>query len=100
MIRLLLFFVLLALVAWGGVYLVGHPGHITLNWFGYQVETSAALLVIAIALAAVIAWIILRTIVGLPSFVAYAARRRRREKGYDALSRGHRPRGGTRQRAG
>ncbi len=88
MIRLLLFFVLLALVAWGGVYLVGHPGHITLNWFGYQVETSAALLVIAIALAAVIAWIILRTIVGLPSFVAYAARRRRREKGYDALSRG------------
>ena len=88
MIRLLLFFVLLALVAWGGVYLVGHPGHITLKWFGYQVETSAALLVIAIALAAVIAWIILRTIVGLPSFVAYAARRRRREKGYDALSRG------------
>ena len=88
MIRLLLFFVLLALVAWGGVYLVEHPGHITLDWFGYQVETSAALLVIAIALAAVLAWIVLRTVVGLPSFVAYAARRRRREKGYDALSRG------------
>ncbi len=88
MIRLLLFFVLLALVAWGGVYLVEHPGHITLDWFGYQIETSAALLVIAVAVAAVIAWIILRTIVGLPSFIAYAARRRRREKGYDALSRG------------
>ena len=88
MIRLILFFALLFLVAWGGVYLVEHPGHIALDWFGYKIESSAALLVIAIAVAAVVAWIIFRTIVGLPSFVAYSARRRRREKGYDALSRG------------
>lgn len=88
MIRLLLFFVLLALIAWGGVYLVEHPGHISLDWFGYQIETSAALLVIAIAVVAIVAWIIIRIVVGLPSFVAYSARRRRREKGYDALSRG------------
>ena len=88
MIRLLFFFVLLALIAWGGVYLVEHPGHITLDWFGYQIETSAALLVIAVAVAAIVAWVIFRVVVGLPSFVAYAARRRRREKGYDALSRG------------
>ncbi len=88
MIRLILFFVLLALVAWGGVYLVEHPGHISMDWFGYQVETSAALLVVAIAVVAVIAWIVFRVVVGLPSFVAYSARRRRREKGYDALSRG------------
>ena len=88
MIRLLLFFVLLALVAWGGVYLVEHPGHISMDWFGYQIETSAALLVIAIAVVAVVAWIVFRVVVGLPSFIAYSARRRRREKGYDALSRG------------
>ena len=88
MIRLILFFVLLARVAWGGVYLVEHPGHISMDWFGYQVETSAALLVVAIAVVAVIAWIVFRVVVGLPSFVAYSARRRRREKGYDALSRG------------
>ena len=49
MIRLILFFVLLALVAWGGVYLVEHPGHIELSWFGFVVQTSAALLVIAVA---------------------------------------------------
>ncbi len=88
MIRLIIFFVLLALIAWGGVYLVEHPGHISMNWFGYQIETSAALLVIAIAIVAIVAWIVVRVVVGLPSFVAYASRRRRREKGYDALSRG------------
>ena len=88
MIRLVLFFVLLGLIAWGGVYLVEHPGHIALSWFGYEIQTSAALLVIAIAVLAIVAWIIFRIVVGLPSFVAYSARRRRREKGYDALSRG------------
>lgn len=88
MIRLVLFFVLLALVAYGGVYLVEHPGHITLDWFGWQVESSAALLIIAVAIAAIVAWVVLRVVVGLPSFVAYTARRRRREKGYEALSRG------------
>ncbi len=88
MIRLFFFFVMLGLIAWGGVYFVEHPGHISMNWFGYQLETSAALLVIAIAVAAIILWIVFRVIVGLPSLVAYSARQRRREKGYDALSRG------------
>ena len=88
MIRLFFFFVMLGLIAWGGVYFVVHPGHISMNWFGYQLETSAALLVIAIAVAAIILWIVFRVIVGLPSLVAYSARQRRREKGYDALSRG------------
>ncbi len=88
MIRLLLFFVLLAILAYGGVFLVQHPGHVTLDWFGYAIQTSAALLVIAVAATAVAAWIVLRIAVGLPSFVRLAARQRRREKGYAALSRG------------
>ena len=88
MIRLLLFFVVLAIIAYGGMLLVQHPGHISMVWFGYQIETSAALLVIAVAVAAIVAWIIFRVIVGLPSFMRLAARQRRREKGYAALSRG------------
>ena len=88
MIRLLLFFVALALLAYGGMWLVQHPGHVSLDWFGYQIETSAALLILAVAVVAIVAWVILRIIVGLPSFVRLASRQRRREKGYAALSRG------------
>ncbi len=88
MIRLLIFFVLLAVLAYGGMLLVQHPGHVDMNWFGYEVRTSAALLVIAVAVAAIVVWVVFRIIVGLPSFVRLAARQRRREKGYAALSRG------------
>lgn len=88
MIRLLFFFIVLGVLAYGGMLLVQHPGHVSMNWFGYQIETSAALLVLAVAVAAIVAWIIFRVVVGLPSFMAYAARQRRREKGYAALSRG------------
>ena len=78
MIRLLLFFVSLAVLAYGGMWLVQHPGHVSLDWFGYQVETSAALLILAIAVVAIIGWVILRIVFGLPSFVSRAARQRRR----------------------
>ena len=85
MIRLLLFFVGLALLAYGGMWLVQHPGHVSLDWFGYQIETSAALLVLVIGVAAIVGWFVLRIVLGLPSFVRIAARQRRREKGYAAL---------------
>lgn len=88
MIRLILFFVFLGALAYGGSLLIQHPGHVSMDWFGYRIDTTAALMVIAIAFVAVVAWIILRLVVGLPSLMAYAARQRRREKGYAALSRG------------
>ena len=88
MIRVLLYFVVLALLAAGGVWLIHHPGHVTLDWFGAVVTTSAALLVIAVALAAIVIWSVIRFVLGFPSFVAVFARQRRREKGYAALSRG------------
>ena len=88
MIRLLLFFVGLVILAYGGMWLVQHPGHVSLDWFGYQIETSAALLILAIGIVAIVGWIILRIAFGLPSFVRLAARQRRREKGYAALSSG------------
>lgn len=48
-------FALLALVAGGGLiaaWLGENPGNITMVWFGYQVETSAALLLLLVLLAA------------------------------------------------
>ncbi len=88
MIRVVAYLVVLAILAYCGVWLIHHPGHVTLDWFGMAVSTSAALLVIAIALAAIIVWTVVRFVLGFPSFLAVFARQRRREKGYAALSRG------------
>jgi len=88
MIRVVAYLLVLAVLAYCGVWLVNHPGHVTLDWFGAIVSTSAALLVIAIAVVAVLVWTIVRFVLGFPSFVALFARQRRREKGYAALSRG------------
>ena len=88
MIRVLIYLIALAILAYGGMWLVQHPGHVTVNWFGEVVNAPAALILIAVALAAIIVWSVIRFIVGLPSFVSVFSRQRRREKGYSALSRG------------
>ncbi|VVB47663.1 HemY domain protein [Beijerinckiaceae bacterium RH AL1] len=88
MIRVVLYLLVLAGLAWCGVWLIHHPGHVELDWFGAVVSTSAALLVLGIAIAAILVWTIVRFVLGFPSFVAVFARQRRREKGYAALSRG------------
>ncbi len=88
MIRVLIYLVVLAAVAYGGMLVIENPGHVTLTWRGTTVSTTAALLVIAVAMAAIVVWSLLRLILGLPGFVTVFARQRRREKGYAALSRG------------
>lgn len=88
MIRVLIYFVVLALLAYCGMWLVDHPGHVTVNWFGAVMNTSAALLVIAVAVVAIVIWSVIRFVLGFPSFVSVFAKQRRREKGYAALSRG------------
>lgn len=88
MIRVLIYILLLALLAYGGMLIVQDPGHVTLTWHNEVIKAPAAALVGAIALAAIILWCLFRFVFGLPSFVRFAARQRRREKGYVALSRG------------
>jgi HemY protein len=88
MIRVLLYLLVLALLAYGGMILVENPGHVTLTWYGKIIEAPAALLIGLIAVAAVVVWSLFRFVFGLPSFLRLAARQRRREKGYSALSRG------------
>lgn len=88
MIRVVLFFLILAALAYGGMLLVENPGHVTLTWHGEVVDAPAALLVIGVAVAAVVLWTLVRFVFGLPSLLRFTARQRRREKGYAALSRG------------
>jgi HemY protein len=91
MIRVLLFLLALALVAFGIVWIVDRPGEIAMTWQGYRVETTVAVALGFVALAAVllaVLLVLLRFLVRIPKLVAKRAEKRRRTKGYAALSRG------------
>ena len=91
MIRLILFLAILAFAALGLSWLADRPGEISITWQGYQIETSVLVgiaAVLATCIAFLIFWSILRFVLRLPSFIALSARVRRRNKGYQALTRG------------
>ena len=91
MVRLLIFFVVLALAAFGLTWLANNPGEVALTWRGVEYEFSlmfALGLVIALAFALGFAWTLIRFVFRIPSLVTLASRSRRREKGYQAVSRG------------
>lgn len=92
MIRVLLFLVFAAALGAGAVWLSDQPGgDVSLEWLGWRVETSAAVLAVlalALAVAATVAWRILRLVWTAPGRIAEARRRNRRTKGYKALTQG------------
>jgi len=91
MIRVLLFLLALALVAVGIVWIVDRPGEIAVTWQGYRIETTVAVGLGLLALAAVLLAILIgfvRFLFRMPSRMARRAETRRRAKGYAALSRG------------
>ena len=91
MIRLLLFLVALALAAYGLTWLAENPGEVALTWRGveYDVSLMVGLGVVAgLAVLLALVWGVIRFVFRIPSLVSLAARARRREKGYTALSRG------------
>ena len=91
MIRILVYLLILALVAFGADWLLQQPGHVEIVWDGYHASMTAAVgfgLIVLAAITLSVFWGLVRFLFGLPSFVALARRQRRREKGYAALSRG------------
>jgi HemY protein len=91
MFRLLMFLAALALAAGGLAWLANNPGVVALTWRGQEYETSlmfalGAVLGLAVTLA--IAWGVLRFVFRIPSLVSAASRARKREKGFQALTRG------------
>ncbi|MGH6848708.1 MAG: heme biosynthesis protein HemY, partial [Methylocella sp.] len=91
MIRVLYFLLVLVALALGLAWLIDRPGEVTLNWQGYRIEASLLVglgILLAVAAALVVAWIILSSVLRFPSSISVSNRARRREKGYAALSRG------------
>src|ERR1700733_4559920 len=91
MVRLLIFLAALALAALGLTWLANNPGVVDLTWRGEEYEVSlmfalAAVLALAVVLA--IVWGVLRFVFRVPSLVSIGAQARRRERGFQALSRG------------
>ena len=91
MVRLLIFLAALALVAGGLTWLANNPGVVDVTWRGEQYEVSLLFglgAVLALGIAIAIVWGLLRFVFRIPSLVSVGAQSRRREKGFQALSRG------------
>ncbi|WP_346892394.1 heme biosynthesis HemY N-terminal domain-containing protein [uncultured Roseibium sp.] len=91
MIRVLIFFALLFAVALGFAWMADLPGVISISWDGYvweQPPVVVALVVgVALALFLGVVWLVL-TILRSPKIALRFFSRRRKDKGYQALSRG------------
>ncbi len=91
MVRVLLYLFVFACLAVGAVWLADRPGEVSVLWQGYRIETSvaiAAIGVVLLAMLAMLAWAVLRFILGLPGAFSFASRSRRRTRGFEAVSRG------------
>ncbi|MDK9696820.1 MAG: heme biosynthesis protein HemY [Siculibacillus sp.] len=91
MIRLLVFFAVLVALAFGFAWLADRPGEVIFDWQGWHVETDVMTAAIG-AVAAIVTVIffvgIVRAIWNTPGAIGSFFGRRRREKGWAALSRG------------
>ena len=91
MIRVILFLLSVALIAFGVAWVADRPGQIAITWLGYRIETSvlvAAGAVIALVALAIFLWSVGRGILRSPEQVSLFFRHRRAMKGYLAISRG------------
>lgn len=91
MVRLILFLCVLVAAAWAGVWIVDHPGRVSLNWGGWQIETSAGVLALAVLMTAVVSAMAYRFwlfITRAPGRIGSALKDRRSQKGYKALTKG------------
>jgi len=91
MIRALWFLSLVSVSVFAMVWLADRPGSLVLEWQGYRVETSVAILIagiVAVSVATALSyriWLFLRR---APSQMSGAWKQRRKQQGYQALTRG------------
>ncbi|GGB37769.1 hypothetical protein GCM10011316_07300 [Roseibium aquae] len=91
MIRVLLFFALLFVVALGFAWMADLPGVISVSWQGYVWEQPPAVAVVVLSVLLgiflAIVWAI-RVVMNSPKIASRFFKRRRKDKGYEALSHG------------
>ncbi|GGF07110.1 heme biosynthesis protein HemY [Stappia taiwanensis] len=91
MIRVLIFIALVFAAALGLAWVADRPGMLTLDWQGYRIETglmTAAVALVAFVALAIIVWNVVLVILRSPDLLGRFWRRRRKDRGYAALSKG------------
>jgi HemY protein len=89
--RLLLFMIAVVAAAAGVAWVADKPGLLTLEWLGYEIETSiliAGLALAGLTLVMVALWSLVRYLLTRPAAWAELKKRRREKRGLDALSSG------------
>jgi len=89
--RLFVLVLALFLVAAAAAWFADHPGRVVLQWQGWRLETSAALLMLAAAalmVAAVALNRLWRWLAGGPGAIGAARAEQRRRRGYESLTKG------------
>ncbi len=91
MIRVVLYFAIVGLLAFGAVWLADRPGDVLVTWQGLRIETSVMVLMVAVAAIAVLTvmlWSLIRAILRSPDILWLYLRSRRGVRGYLAVSQG------------
>src|SRR5262249_44020735 len=91
MIRVIIYLIIVAALAYGAVWLPQRPGGGAITWPGGRIDAWVMVLaaaIAAVAVAVVFFWSILRAILNAPAAIAHYRRERRGERGYRAVSRG------------
>jgi HemY protein len=89
MIRMFLVVALSLFIALGASWIIGLPGDVTIEAFGYQMRPGLGLTVfglILLMLLTIFIWAILRRIFGIPALFSRAAANRKHNRGVEALS--------------
>ncbi|TAN56684.1 MAG: heme biosynthesis protein HemY, partial [Rhodospirillales bacterium] len=91
MLRLLRYLAGVGLLVAGAVWLADRPGTVSLDWFGWHVETSMPLLLLICALAAfLLLWLarLFGFLIGVPGVFGRMRGERRQRLGFEALTKG------------
>src|SRR5680860_340006 len=91
MTRILFFVLVVVAVALGVAWLADRPGTITIEWLGYEIETSAfvaAVALVALVCLVILVFALLRYVWTRPAAMATYMRERRKQQGFEALSHG------------
>jgi HemY protein len=91
MIRIILFLLLIALAAAGAAWVDDQVGTVVLSWSGWRVEATIPVFALAlgvVAVAAVAAWSMLRTLWRTPEHIKRRQRERRHARGRHAITQG------------
>jgi len=89
MIRMFLVVALSLAVALGASWIIGLPGDVTIEAFGYQMRPGLGLTIfglILLMLLTIFVWAVLRRIFGIPALFSRVAATRKHNRGVDALS--------------